>query len=278
MSEVESDCQNWSKGVVDQLPKLPPSVGGETDILIGSKYLRYFPKAVFEHITGLGVYLSPFQSPDGSRGVLNGPHPKFSEIESEFRGNHAQSAVYFTEPVQLIRSGASYTVPLLGTKVDPAQHILDFPPCCTNVDSLERGLVPGDSCLEDSQEVAMVTKKPPKCVKQFDSIEQAGTEVTFRCVECRGCLNCKNGPRIDAVSIQEEIEEALIRRSVTVDPEKGISSARLPFVVNPDSKIAVDEQKRLALKVFHGQVKALNAAGKDLEDCCHLPDSLESST
>ena len=80
---VGSDFKKWSEGLVDRdLPKLPDSIGGDTYILIGSKYLRYFPKIVFEHETGLGIYQSQFKSSDGSRGVLNGRHPKFSEIEN----------------------------------------------------------------------------------------------------------------------------------------------------------------------------------------------------
>ena len=261
LADVESDCKRWSENVVKELPKLPSSVGGETDILIGSKYLRYFPKAVFEHITGLSVYLSQFESHDGSRGVVNGPHPKFSEIESKFRGNLIKPVVYFSETVQSIRSSGTYTYPLLGTKVDPTEHIFDFPVCCSRVDVVDK--VPNlDGCVED-RHVAKVSRKPPECIKQFDAVEDVGTAVTYRCVECRGCQNCINGPRVDAVSIQEEVEDALVKRCVTVNPEKGVSSARLPFVTNPDTRIAVDEQKNLALRVFNGQVKSLNLAGKE---------------
>ena len=264
LAEVESDCQNWSKGVVENLPKLPSCVGGETDILIGSKYLRYFPKIVFEHITGLGVYQSQFESHDGSRGVLNGPHPKFSEVESRFRGNHMKPVVYFSETVQLIRSSGVYSTPLLGTKVDPTQHLFDFPACCTNIDSADRVVNPGEGCVEN-RHVAMAARKPPKCVKQFDAVENVGTEVTYRCVDCRGCQNCLIGPRVDAVSIQEEVEDAMIKKCVKVDPDKGVSSAKLPFVTNPDTRIAVDEQKNLALKVYNGQVRSLNLVGKEMD-------------
>ena len=269
LSDVESDCKKWSEGVVMDLPRLPASVGGETDILIGSKYLRYFPKIVFEHITGLGVYLSKFQSHDGSRGVVNGPHPRFSEIESEFRGNLMKPVVCFSEPVQLIRSGGTWKNPLLGMKVDPTDHIFDFPTCCSRVDSIDSLPNPADGCSGDTH-FAMVSRKPPECVKRFDAIEEVGSAVTYRCVDCRGCQNCLNGPRIDAVSIQEEVEDAMIKRCVTVDPEKGTSTAKLPFVTNPDSRIAVDEQRNLAMRVFNGQVKALNMPGREKDKAAVL--------
>ena len=42
--------------------------------------------------------------------------------------------------------------------------------------------------------------------------------------------------------IQEEIEQGLIERAVTIYPEKGITTASLPFVVaDPDSLIAPNE-------------------------------------
>ena len=264
LRDVETDLKSWSReiGIVD-LPKLPASVGGDVDILIGSKYLRYFPKIVFEHRSGLGIYKSSFEGSDGCRGVVNGPHPKFSEAERNFRDNFVKSETYFARATQLIRAGALYEVPLLGTKVDPALEMSHFPPCCTNIDNVGMELTRGAVDSFSGMENVALTRKPPPCVQQFDLIEQSGTEVTFRCVDHRDCIKCKNGPRVDAISVQEEYEDALIDRSVVVDTRKGISTAKLPFVVDPDSRIAVDEQKRLASKIFQGQVRLLNASGKE---------------
>ena len=33
-----------------------------------------------------------------------------------------------------------------------------------------------------------VGRKAPKCVREYDEIERAGTEVTYRCADCRGCF------------------------------------------------------------------------------------------
>ena len=64
--------------MVDKLPKLAGSVGGETDILLGSKYLRIHPREVWcSEDTGLSIADSLFLSEDGSTGVINGPHPLF---------------------------------------------------------------------------------------------------------------------------------------------------------------------------------------------------------
>ena len=43
-----------------RLPKLPSTVGGETHLMFGIKYLRYFPKLVHQLETGLSLFESPF--------------------------------------------------------------------------------------------------------------------------------------------------------------------------------------------------------------------------
>ena len=97
------------------------------------------------------------------------------------------------------------------------------------------------------------SRRPPKCVKEYDNLESTGTEVMYRCVDCRECLKCNNGPRMDFLSITEEIEETLITESLTVDLDWDISSSRLPFVVDPDGRISrgVLARKYLPGKVQH---------------------------
>ena len=59
------------------LPKLPKSVGGDIDIMIGAMYNRYIPNQVHKMENGLAIYESLFSGEDGSRGVLLGPHQSF---------------------------------------------------------------------------------------------------------------------------------------------------------------------------------------------------------
>ena len=298
LGDVESDLAKWCSdaGVSHDL-KLSSQVGGDTDILIGSRYLRYFPKLVYEHESGLRLHRSVFQSPCGSRGVVEGPHPSFSEVERQFFGNPVNTAVqsFFVDSVQVIRSRwkLEREVPFLGLEADPRPDS-DFPGCCSHTDCVDKEVF----SLPDLEEVpptrlafstavpcvsqdelspnlddahplypvldsacsgcVCVSRRPPKCVKEYDALESTGTEVTYRCIDCKECLRCKNGPRMESLSIQEEVEEALISKSVTVDLERGVSSAKLPFVVDPDNRIAVDEQKQMALKVFRSQVRKLN--------------------
>ena len=68
--DIKYSYQKNGKNLTGKLPHLPEKVGGETDIMIGIKYLKYFPKEIT-------IYEAKFQNSDGSRGVVAGPHPSF---------------------------------------------------------------------------------------------------------------------------------------------------------------------------------------------------------
>ena len=56
-----------------KLPKLPFSIGGETDLMIGIQYLKYYPKMIFNLPNGLTIYESQFLNSDGSRCKMSVP-------------------------------------------------------------------------------------------------------------------------------------------------------------------------------------------------------------
>ena len=82
----------------------------------------------------------------------------------------------------------------------------------------------------DELKNVFLTKKPSK-LKVFEEIEAPGTEVSYRCVRCRGCQDCKNSGNIECISIQEEVEQKILDNSVTVNLERGYTIAKLPFFV-----------------------------------------------
>ena len=69
------------------LPKLPEFVGGDIDIMIGAKYLRYHPHPVFSLPNGLTVFESVFPGVEENNGIVGGPHRVFTEIDRERRKN-----------------------------------------------------------------------------------------------------------------------------------------------------------------------------------------------
>ena len=89
--------RGWGQDLLNWLTRIPDEVGGETDILLGIRYRKYFPKLIFELMSGLGIFESVFPSPCWARGVLGGPHKEFSKIEKNFNkglGSHVNLSAY----------------------------------------------------------------------------------------------------------------------------------------------------------------------------------------
>ena len=103
LKDAEKDVHGEYKsqgGNPSELPKLPSCVGGETDLMIGMQYLKYFPKEIFQLESGLTLYESKFKSHDGSRGIICGPHKSFTDTNMKV-GSHVSMRAYFTEYVRL---------------------------------------------------------------------------------------------------------------------------------------------------------------------------------
>ena len=101
LTEVQNDLtvSRPKGGKKLRLPRLPKNVGGDTDLLIGCRYMRYFPKFVKRLQNGLEILKSNFKSSDGTRGVLNGPHPSFAKFETEA---HHDTVAYLATTLELI--------------------------------------------------------------------------------------------------------------------------------------------------------------------------------
>ena len=177
LAEVEKDvrerCQlTGGATLLDQVPQLASQVGGETDILLGSKYLRIHPREVWKcEETGLSVADSLFSSVDGTTGVINGPHPKFTEIErqhwakSSLGHNVSMSSFsYYTKSVIEYRAAYELSANTLVLGDDDSNLNL-----CGVKQKFD---------LEYNSN-ALTVRRPPKCIKTFDEIDTAGTDVSL---------------------------------------------------------------------------------------------------
>ena len=100
--------------------------------------------------------------------------------------------------------------------------------------------------------------------KQFEKIENAGTEVTYRCTKCRNCPDCKTNEQIEHISIQEEMEQHIIDQSVTVDKRNCRTVVKLPFIKDPVHRLSPN--KHIARKIYDGQVRKLEQCTMDRND------------
>ena len=110
-----------------------------------------------------------------------------------------------------------------------------------------------------------------KSQKLFETVENAGTEITYRCVDCRGCINCKRSEQIEYATIQE-VEQNLINKSVTVDIIKCETVAQLPFISNP--KLRLSPNRFAAVKIYDAQVRKLNKNPSDMNDVIQFEKKL----
>ena len=67
IEDIFSSYKN-SGGNPSDLPRVPVSVGGNIDFMIGIKYLCHHPKLIYQLPSGLSIYKSMFQNPDGKKG------------------------------------------------------------------------------------------------------------------------------------------------------------------------------------------------------------------
>ena len=95
--------------------------------------------------------------------------------------------------------------------------------------SMGVSLIGNKDLVGEDWDECLTANRAPSNMKRHQQMEEAGTEVTYRCVECRGCSKCKTSGRIESISIEEEVEDALIESSVIVHPDKGYTEAKLPF-------------------------------------------------
>ena len=92
--------------------------------------------------------------------------------------------------------------------------------------------------------------------KRFLEAEEAGSEVTYRCVACRNCVKCKDGDNQEKMSLNEEVEEALLIKSLRYDPEAKKLWAGLPFIKDPATNLKPN--RFLAEKIFDRQMRVID--------------------
>ena len=297
LDKVEDDFrmefgeQPENQVVCPRLPKLSKKVGGKVDIMIGSQYLKYFPREVGRLESGLTLYKSLFRSSDGTNGIISGPHPSFTLVNRASHFALGSCRSYYSDATR------AYLDYLAETK---AVSLLGYKEPLTNTDHLLSGfdenvdvqmfadLVPGEGVLESEERFisymclrckkcncqnVYASKRAPRDFKIFEELENTGTDISYRCIDCRNCKECKYSSRVEEISIVEEVEQDLINKSVTVDLDNRCSLATLPFTADPDTRLATN--KTSSLKMYKSQIRRLNKSEKDLQDALDAERKLQ---
>ena len=104
-----------------------------------------------------------------------------------------------------------------------------------------------DSCLR-SQELESLSQ-----LKSKIDFQEAGLDITYRCVRCRNCVDCKNAEKIDKISLREEAELCEIKNSLNLDWEEKKIVCRLPLR-GPERDFLSSNFDR-AVKILNSQCK-----------------------
>jgi hypothetical protein len=97
LREAWKDAKETARRVQPRLsiPNIDAEVGGqEVDILLGIRYLKYFPKLLFTLPSGLQVYRAVLKSESGNQAVLGGPHKAWNHMIS--LAQHMNPRAYLT--------------------------------------------------------------------------------------------------------------------------------------------------------------------------------------
>ena len=245
--------------LLETLPRLPPVVGGEVHLMIGKAYLKYFPKEIARLESGLTLYESVFKNPDGSRGVICGPHPEFSKVHRSAHFVHHQRITFLSRAARLYNEQVTMVSNARIEELKP--EIKSEKDLVSVLHEKDHGdIVQCNRC----EEFEAFASRKPKSLKEFELVESSCTDISYRCVDCRKCVKCKGGPVTEAISIQQELEQDLIDKSVTVDTERKYAEASLPFICDPATKLTPNHNS--ARKLYESQVKRLAKTPSDRKD------------
>ena len=93
-------------------------------------------------------------------------------------------------------------------------------------------------------------------ISRFLEGEQAGADVSYRCVACRNCHRCKQSEVLESTSLREESEQALIETCISFEPDKKRLVSSLPFILPPNENLLPNRYQ--AEKILSSQMSRIS--------------------
>ena len=233
------------------LPTIEDCIGNkDVDIMIGIKFNKYHPKLLFSLPGGLEIRQAVLKGWNGNQAVLAGPHHLWQHVgaASSFMGPGAylsfECRAYRVQCDTLWNNLAPvHEEPI---KLSPPENWSLF---CECGELLENPLVDDDRAVIS----AMYAVSAGRQVKEFKLLDEIGAELGYRCIKCRSCNPCKDGERLEEVSLKEEQESYQIKNCVSYDERNKVVMTELPFIRDPTTHLT--DNKNVAMKILDSQVK-----------------------
>ena len=272
--EIYDEFSRMHDGKPPTLPPVADKVGGQSvDVMLGIRYLRVFPTPLYHLPSGLGIFESKIKCIDDNNLVLAGPHAAWNHalshttmhsvhfyFSSEMKAFYHQAQV-LKNPIFIScndKSVDQHREGVLESEVEP----LD--PCINEHCEEHEGDVV-DHCAYSLRAEA----------DRFFDAENVGGQITYRCLRCRACNQCRNSEAVDQLSMKEEREQALIDASVEYNPEQKRLFSSLPFVQDPDLNLLPN--RFAAEKVLQSQLKIASASEDTKADILAAHNKLSSN-
>ena len=279
LNEVESDIREIyasAGGSARDLPKLPKCVGGNTGIMIGIQYNKYYPTEVFRLPNGLSIYESQFANPDGSRGIVGGPHKVFTKIHNDLGADHMSMSAYISEIVHAYCIG--FKLSLDFSLLDIKEQASHFSNDEIKFDEIEKFPMKENKSVDElkneskckSSNVFLV--KNPSKLKVLKRLKQLRRRYRTAAYGAEDVKTVKIVGILSALAYRKRWNRKSLT-SVTVNLERGYTIAKLPFLCDPVQKLAPN--KNIAQRIYFGQIKKLNKNQKDKQDVIMVEKKLQ---
>ena len=263
MQSIFNSIKNKSKSVkAIQNLQVPKVVGGAVDMIIGIQYQNIYPELVHQYPNGLAVFKSKLMpASPGAVACIGGPIGALEGLAGVLGGHSAIG--YMTQLTQALGKNRSRIDFFPSDIPDEKNFDIQDP----DIPGIEDVLVVKKMKVKNEvEETALVHMTCTLCgkvefldlmnnvaavqseLKKFQQLQEAGHDRSYRCSKCRDCEQCIKGSGYERISLKQEAEQDLIRKSVYLDEEKGRAMARLPFKADPKEFLAdngYSAQKRL---------------------------------
>ena len=244
LSRVKNDYRENSR--LQELV-IPSVLGGEIDMILGSKYLKIYPEPIQVTPSGLTVSMSRLRSPGGMKtAVISGP---VEFIDHIFQSKRARDSI---ESMKAMLVHLADYKPTLEHFPQPA-HLAKL--CDEDIPGIDM-IDPVTGKLSDNGN-AVASVSHHSCalcgvtvqgeMQKFMELQEAGLKTEYRCKRCRQCEDCRKGAGQERLSLKQEAEQELVRQSITLK-DAGVAVAKLPFILPPESNLK--NNRHIALKML----------------------------
>ena len=248
LTKVLNNIKNQYKGNKRLQELVVPSIlGGDIDMILGSKYLKIYPETIQVTPSGLTVSLSRLRSPDGIKAaVISGPVEFASHI---FQSSRIKDSIKSMKAMLLHLKDYRPTLEFFPTTKQYVPHMVDddipgvMDLFASSEDSDTKECEVRSNCANVNSVCRVTVQKE---MKKFMDLQESGLKTDFRCKQCRNCDNCRKGAGQEKLSLKQEAEQELVRQSVTI--KDGVAIAKLPFTMSPEDHLK--NNRHIALKML----------------------------